>query len=232
MERSVQYGKTVINYILKRSNRKTLAIEVHPDLTVQVVAPIDAQIEMIEEKLIKRGSWIVKQQKYFEDFLPRTPIREYVSGETHLYLGKRYLLKVKSGTCNSVKLIGGVLQIEINSKSNYSAKQLLIGWYKEHAESILQKHYAKNLSLFDQYKIPTPEIKIKRMKKRWGSYTSSGNIILNPELIKAPVKCIDYVIIHELCHAIGPLHNKLFYQNMERIMPDWKRWKERLEMNS
>lgn len=66
-------------------------------------------------------------------------------------------------------------------------------------------------------------------KRRWGSYTSSGKILLNPELIKAPVRCIDYFIIHELCHSIEPLHNKSFYKLLETLMPDWKRWKNRLE---
>lgn len=209
-----------------------MAIIVHPDLTFQVVAPLDAKIERIEEKIIKRGLWIIKQQRYFEDFLPRTPEREYVSGETHLYLGKRYLLKIKEGYKNSVKLYGGILNVTINKESKTSAKHLLTGWYKEHAEIALFKHYQKNLELFNHYEISTPEMKIQRMKKRWGSYTSSGNIILNPELIKAPVKCIDYVIIHELCHAVEPHHTRSFYQILKGIMPDWKRWKDRLEINS
>jgi len=67
------------------------------------------------------------------------------------------------------------------------------------------------------------------MKKRWGSLTPSNKLILNPELIKAPVKCIDYVIIHELCHIVNPNHGKEFYQLQKKMMPDWKRWKDKLE---
>ncbi len=229
MEQSVQYGKTKIDFTLTRSNRKTLAIEVHPDLMVRVVAPFDASTNSIKEKVIKRGSWIAKQKQYFESFLPRTPKREYVSGETHLYLGKRYLLKVKKGMNNEVKLKEGCLIVSINEKSNLEARQLLISWYKNHAEKMLSKHFKKNVELFEKYKIIIPELKIKRMKKRWGSYTASGNIILNPELIKAPVRCIDYVIIHELFHAIEPLHNKSFYKLLGTVIPDWKRWKDSLE---
>jgi len=229
MERSVQYGKTKIDYILKRSKRKTLAIEVHPDLMVKVIAPFDASIESIDEKVVKRGSWIERQKKYFESFLPRTPKREYVSGETHLYLGKRYLLKVKKGDRNSVKLKEGCLMVFIKEGSKIEARHLLASWYKEHAEGTLQKHFTKNLELFEKHAIVQPEMNIKRMKKRWGSYTASGKIILNPELIKAPVRCIDYVIIHELCHSIEPLHNKTFYDLLENLIPDWKRWKDRLE---
>ena len=77
--------------------------------------------------------------------------------------------------------------------------------------------------------IETPPMEIKRMQKRWGSCTADGKIILNPELIKANAKCIEYVVIHELCHLVVPAHNKEFYRLLEEKMPEWERWKERLE---
>lgn len=230
MEQSVQYGKTKINYTLTRSNRKTLAIEVHPDLMVKVVAPIDASMDSIEEKVIKRGSWIIKQKQYFESFLPRTPKREYVSGETHLYLGRRYVLKVIKADKSEVKLKGGQLMVFINKRAiNTTARHVLAGWYKSRSEKILSKHLLKNMQAFENYNIEQPPLTIKRMKKRWGSLTSTKKLILNPELIKTPVKCIDYVIIHELCHLIHPHHGKDFYLLQDNMMPDWKWWKDRLE---
>ncbi|MBL7138296.1 MAG: M48 family metallopeptidase [Bacteroidales bacterium] len=233
MEQSVQYGKTSISYTLSRSKRKTLAIEVHPDLRVKVIAPNNASLDSIEEKLIKRGSWIIKQRRYFESFLPRTPRREYVSGETHLYLGRRYVLKVKNTDKSEVKLKGGQLLVSISKRAiNTTARDVLAGWYKSHAEKILTKHLQENVKLFRSFSIKEPPLIIKRMKKRWGSLTSTKKLILNPELIKAPVKCIDYVILHELCHLLHPHHGKEFLQLREIIMPDWKRWKERLEQIS
>ena len=95
MQAEVNYGNILLEFFIKRSARKTLAIEVYPDLSIQVIAPIASTITDIKEKVLKRGRWILKQQSYFEQFLPRTPQREYVSGETHLYLGKKYLLKVR-----------------------------------------------------------------------------------------------------------------------------------------
>ncbi|MBW6479368.1 MAG: M48 family metallopeptidase [Bacteroidales bacterium] len=230
MEHTVQYGRTSINYALRRANRKTMAIEVHPDLTVRVIAPANASIEDIDAKVIKRGLWIARQKRYFESFLPRTPKREYVSGETHLYLGRRYMLKVVKGERNEVKLKGGQLFVFIDKCNvNTTAHDVLAGWYKSRGEKILEKHLQKNLEAFKPYNIEEPPLVIQRMKKRWGSLTSTKKLILNPELIKTPVKCIDYVIIHELCHLIHPNHGKAFNQLQDIMMHDNQRWKQRLE---
>ena len=85
------------------------------------------------------------------------------------------------------------------------------------------------LPLFKKYEIIKPELHIRSMEKRWGSCTPNGKIILNPELIKAPKGSIEYVIIHELCHLVHHNHTKSFYDLQEFMMPDWKKWKEKLE---
>lgn len=94
---------------------------------------------------------------------------------------------------------------------------------------IMQEKLDKNVAVFKHYNIEKPPLIIRRMKKRWESLTPAKKLILNPELIKTPVKCIDYVIIHELCHLIHPHHGKEFFLLQEKMMPDWKRWKGRLE---
>ena len=115
MTYKIKYGTSIIRYSVSRSNRKTLAIEVHPDLSIKVVAPQKAAISAIQEKILKRAHWIRKQQHYFEQFLPRTPEREYVSGETHYYLGRQYILRVRKSTEDSVKLKGGELLVKTDS---------------------------------------------------------------------------------------------------------------------
>lgn len=227
---TVNYGTTEIVFNLKRANRKTLAIEVHPDLTVWAIAPDTSNLSEIQEKILKRGAWIVKQQRYFDQFLPRTPERLYVSGETHLYLGRRYVLRVKEEKTTSVKLKNGELIVAVKNKNcPESIKRLLTKWYYDHAmkkfESILQEKFG----IFQAYAIAYPALIIRRMNKRWGSCHSNGTIILNPELIKAPTRCIEYVIVHELCHLIHPSHNQKFYDLQAAKMPDWKKWKDKLE---
>jgi len=78
--------------------------------------------------------------------------------------------------------------------------------------------------------IPNPVARFQKMEKRWGSCSRKGTIVLNTELAKASVPCIDYVLFHELCHLKFPHHGKEFYGLLARFVPDWRNWKERLEM--
>ena len=225
----VAYGTSEISFHLKRANRKTLGIEVHPDLSVWAVAPLHSSVHEIREKILKRGAWILKQQRYFDQFLPRTPERQYVSGETHLYLGRRYILKTQKSDAQSVKLLGGKLLVSTKNNSTSEIKHELTQWYYDHGTRVFTEILEEQLKAFDKYKIDLPQLEIRRMKNRWGSCHSHGKIILNPEIIKAPKKCIEYVITHELCHLVIPNHSRAFYELQETVFPNWEKWKARLE---
>lgn len=226
---SVIYGSKTIDFKIKRASRKTLAIEVHPDSSVHLIAPVESSLEDLKKKVANRGRWIVKQQAYFEAFLPLTPTREYVSGETHLYLGKRYLLKVEQGDKDNVKLTGGKLLVTLISPSQDKVKRMLAAWYYRLAKRKFEQVMELAEEKFKREEIGVRSFEIKRMQKRWGSCTPEGKIILNPELIKANAKCIEYVITHELCHLVIPAHNKEFYRLLGEKMPGWEKWKEKLE---
>ncbi|MDP2686987.1 MAG: SprT family zinc-dependent metalloprotease [Aequorivita sp.] len=226
---SVQYGSKTIDFKIKRAVRKTLAIEVHPDSSVQLIAPENSTVEELKNKVLHRGKWIVKQQAYFEAFLPTTPKREYVSGESHYYLGRRYMLKVKQGGDTSVKLKAGEIVVTLKPNEHEKVKEVLAAWYYTHAKRKFESVMALAVEKFSAEKIENQPIVIKRMNRRWGSCTPEGKIILNPELIKANAKCIEYVITHELCHLIIASHNKEFYKLLSEKMPDWENWKMKLE---
>ncbi len=226
----IQYGSQEIFYELKRSNRKTLGIEVHPDSSVHIIAPNDSSFQDIKQKVEKRAKWIVKQQAYFEQFLPRTPKRNYVSGETHHYLGKSYLLKVSIGSENQVKLKAGKLEVVCKEEIKQElVKKLLAHWYYTHAEKKFNSIAIEAYSRFKEYDFKMPTIEIRRMTKRWGSCNTTDKIILNPEIIKASSKCIEYVLVHEMCHLVVANHNKEFYRILDTIIPTWKKWKDKLE---
>lgn len=228
--RSIQYGTKEIFYELQRSKRKTLAIEVHPDSSVHIIAPEESPVKDIDLKVEKRASWIIKQQQYFEQFLPRTPERQYISGETHFYLGKSYLLKVIAGNTNQVKLKAGRLQVTCKETINQElVKKLLAKWYYEHAERKFNKIAIDAFAKFKEYDIKMPTIEIRRMAKRWGSCNTIDKVTINPEIIKASSKCIEYVLIHEMCHLVIADHNKEFYSTLNTVMPNWKKWKDKLE---
>jgi predicted metal-dependent hydrolase len=112
MNTSIQFGSKKIEFLVEYSNRKTLGITVTPDLDVLVKAPVESSLDKIKEKLLKKAPWIIKQQSFFLSFQPKTPPRRYVGGETHLYLGRQYLLKIESGKMDSVKLKGKYLEVK------------------------------------------------------------------------------------------------------------------------
>lgn len=226
----IQYGKTEIAFKLYYLDRKTLGIYINPDMSVIVKAPLDAELSKIYKKVEHRASWILKQQKFFNDFHPLTPPRKYISGETHLYLGKQYRLKVIENEKEDVKLIRGFIEVYTKNRGNHDKiKSNLESWYRKHAAVKLTQCVKDSTRLFRKHEIADPEIVLRPMEKRWGSCTKDGKLILNPELIKAPKRCIEYVIIHELCHLVEPNHNKAFLNLQTRIMPEWEKWKDRLE---
>jgi hypothetical protein len=211
--------------------RKTLAITVHPELRLEVVAPEGTTSEQVLPRVAKRAGWILRQWRYFEQFLPRHPGPRFVSGETHRYLGRQYRLKVHEGSPETVKLVGGFLHVWTSDRNQASRiEQLLDGWYREHAERVFQHRMRLCLERCPSLRPPhEPKLMIRRMTRRWGSCTRAGNILLNLDLVKTPIHCVDYVLAHELCHLQIHNHSPAFYQLLSRCMPDWESRKRRLE---
>ncbi len=223
----ITFGSKRIEFDLHYNGRKTLGITVTPDLSVIVKAPANSKIDKIKEKIRKKAPWIIRQQSFFLTFHPKTPARKYISGETHLFLGRQYRLKIISAKRNAVSYKGG--QIEVLTKNKSKAKELMKQWYRHKAKEKFAEIAEPHIQRFKKYKVEPKGLFIQEMKTRWGSCTAKGKIILNPELIKAPTKCIEYVIIHELCHLIYHDHTQKFISLQTKEMPDWEKWKDKLE---
>lgn len=232
---NIQFGSRVIDFRLEYSDRKSLGITVTPDMEVLVKAPLDAALEKVKEKVRKKAPWIIRQLSFFLSFQPKTPPRRYISGETHLYLGRQYQLKVINDKLlvrnEEVKLRGPFL--EAYTIDGHQVRKLVNIWYLEKArktiEPIAQKLFQSFITKHGLSHIKYNFI-LRSMPTRWGSCTSKGKIILNPDLIKAPKGCIEYVIIHELCHLIHRNHTQKFIDLQTREMKDWERWKRRLDL--
>jgi predicted metal-dependent hydrolase len=227
MTEAIEFGSKTIYFRLEYSDRKSLGITVTPEMEVLVKAPIDTSVELVKEKIRKKAPWIIKQQSFFLSFQPKTPLRKYVSGETHLYLGKQYRLQIHIGNEESVKLKGKFIEVTTSEKSR--AKDLLNNWYLQHARTKFHAIAQPLIDKFKKYEVVPSSIVLREMPTRWGSCTPKGKIILNPELIKAPKACIEYVIIHELCHLIHHDHTQKFIDLQTREMKDWEKWKMKLE---
>ena len=228
---SIDYGKHSISYSVERRARKTLEIAVEPDSTVSIAAPISASAESIAAKVRKRAPWILAQQRYFDQFNPRTPARRYVSGETHLYLGRQYRLRVVRSQSTSVRLMRGTIEIQsCHPDSSEETKALLDKWYKAKARTKFLERVEACLERFSRPATVVPKgLTIRALQKRWGSMSRGGRLSLNLRLIQAPADAIDYVITHELCHRIEPNHSPRYFRILKRAMNNWKERKERLE---
>ena len=216
--------------MLTRSERKRLRIVVEPDLTVRVVAPIAATEEEVLTAVQAKASWIVRNLEHMRDFHPLPAPKQYISGESFVYLGRQYRLKVLVSQTTSAKLKGGYLEVSVADKNNITAiRKAVDHWFRLRAQDIFNKHVETCLEIASRHGVPRPVISLRKMRTRWGSCSSKGRVTLNLNLIQVPVHCIDYVIMHELCHLKHHNHSPAFYRLLSRCMPDWKQRKATLD---
>lgn len=229
--RSVEYGRQQIRFSLLRRPRATLEISVHPNGEVIVVAPEGATTHDIDSRVLKRARWVLMQQRYFSQFIPRTPQRRYVPGETHLYLGRQYRLAIIPDSPRRVVMTRGVLSVSgVEREDSGRIEQMVTDWYRQHAAIQFARRIDINRKRFLQPADFIPRsFTLKRMTHRWGSMSPNGCMLLNPDLVRAPANAIDYVITHELCHLAVSGHGPAFYELQSAVMPDWEQRKGILE---
>ncbi|WP_309732655.1 SprT family zinc-dependent metalloprotease [Chamaesiphon sp. OTE_75_metabat_556] len=225
----VPYGSKNITFALEYSPRKTLAIEVHSDSSIIIKAPTHTTIESIESKVIHRAAWITRQQRQFAKYAAPLPAPECVSGEGYRYLGRQYRLKLIESQTDKIRLWQG--RLEVNTPTPFDRKNVersISNWFRDRARIIFTERYQCCIYLVSFYGIEGNGFELRTMSKRWGSCTPNGKIFINPLLVSATKDCIDYVIIHELCHLLFPNHSASFYQLLAKILPNWIDRKERL----
>lgn len=228
--RHIIYGSERIEFLLSRRERKTLAITVHPDLRVEVIAPIEADEDAIILRVQARARWILRQRRQFLSWMPKPTPRRYRSGETHRYLGRQYRLRIVSDNKPGVSLKSGFIEIRQPDATDSSvARRQLDRWMRMQADRRFRNELGKALKRLAIHQLPPPTLRLLRMPKRWGSCTAKGEILLNPELIKTPAVCVEYVILHELCHLKHPNHSAAFFRMLDAVLPEWRERKQRLE---
>jgi predicted metal-dependent hydrolase len=230
----VQYGNQSILFALEYSERQTLAIEVHPNQRVLVIAPQNATLPSIAARVGQRAAWITKQQRQFSRYAPPLPASECVSGKGYRYLGRQYRLKLSAGEVEQVRLWQGRLEvITAMPQDQQHVAGLIEQWYVDRAMKIFQERYQHCTQLVSPHGIEHNRgFELRVMSKRWGSCTPRGKIFLNPLLVSAPKDCIDYVIIHELCHVRIHNHSPRFYRLLETILPNWQMRRDYLNIHT
>lgn len=235
---SVQYGERRLAFLWRQRDRNTASgqrkarIHVHPNGLIEVETPTDTSLPEVKKALLKRAQWVSKHLIEIEARRAEVLEREYVSGEAVFYLGRRYTLKVvASDQIEKTKLLNGRLRVTLPSPHPHEVKQAMDHWYRFRAEDVFSRRLAEISDRLPWVKSP-PQWAIREMKSQWGSCSPSGRVLLNPNLVKTPTRCIDYVILHELCHLKEHNHSPRFYSLLSRAMPDWETIKERLDSMS
>lgn len=223
-------GETLLFHFI-RSARKTIGLYVHRDGSVRVRAPLRVPLAQIYLFLRERWDWLTLQRSRLLEEPAPAPVR-YADGETFLHLGSPLWLRLHHARHNLAKRVGEELHVAITPE-RLAETDGLSGvvelWQRREANRVFPLRLAFCHEAMKSLHIPFPELRVRKMRSRWGSCTSKGVVTLNLELIRMPPECIDYVITHELCHLVEFNHSSRFYALQGQFMPDWKERKLQLE---
>lgn len=214
-----------VEYQVKYSNRKTLNISVERDRSIIVRAPHHLSEEKIDEIVQSKKQWIKEKLNHTQKYPVIAESKEFISGETLMYLGKNYQLLVVDEEMEGVEFDH---RFKISRSNQPKANELFKAWYLSQALKKIEplaKRYAKNLGVeYNQFKT-------SEMKYRWGSCTPANNIIFNWRIIKAPMYVVEYLVAHELVHLIEANHTPRFWNILSIQVPTYEKSKNWLKKN-
>tara|TARA_R110002094_G_scaffold9362_1_gene18900 strand:- start:981 stop:1715 length:735 start_codon:yes stop_codon:yes gene_type:complete len=222
-------GHGFIAEIIRTNRRKSADIRVE-DGSVSVVVPVNTSAEKIDQLLAAKCQWIKEKITLHQEMTPASSKR-YISGEACSYLGRNYRLKVETGNFAPVKLLNGrlVVTVPTGAEQPHMVRNALVRWYKRQAE---QKLTEKVKRFAPMVGVEPSGVGVRTFKSRWGSCTAKGKLEFNWQIMMAPNRMVDYVVIHELCHLIRHDHSPEFWQEMARVMPDYPRCRGWLKENA
>lgn len=230
---SIRYGDDVIALTLRLQSERRLrrlSIHVEPDGKVLVDGPEGTTKMEFLSAVGRRARWISEHVRAAEGRMKYALPREYVSGEAIFFLGRRYQLKVfptvKSPA--EARLRGRFLEVRVPIAERIAVREAINAWYVERAREFLLQRLAEVARPLRWVKA-LPPTRLRYMRVQWGSCSTQGMLTLHPWLVKAPRECVDYVLLHELCHLAHHNHGPNFYRSLDRHMPNWRNVKVRLD---
>jgi predicted metal-dependent hydrolase len=209
---------SVIDYQVRYSRRRTLAVYVYHDLRVEVRAPYGCPEAVLRRFLHERGDWIRRRQEAFAR-RPSRPESSYADGDLQPYLGAFHPLALVAARPYGVWF--GADRLLVRCGQPEAVPGLLADWYRRQASAVLPERLRICREATADLGLPQPRLRFRRMRSRWGSCSSRGDITLNVDLIRYPLPLIDYVVVHELCHLREFHHGPAFYRLLDAAMPDW-----------
>jgi predicted metal-dependent hydrolase len=217
--------------VFRSEKRRTLAIQVEPDLTLSVRAPVDCPDERIASAVAERRAWIDRQRSYFRQYPPLPTPSRYRSGETCYHLGRQYRLRIiERMPSTMVGIVGEYLEVLLaGPASPAAAERAMKAWYRTEAKRVFEMALERAWKLAKKYGASAPMLRLREMPGRWGSCSAEGTITLHPALVRVPIHCVRYVVMHEICHLLRHDHGLEFRRLLNRVCPDWRESKRVLE---
>lgn len=219
----IECGSTPITYrITYSARRRTVGLLVHPSGEVEVKVPKAMDQEEIEAVVRQKATWILTKQQAMETRHNPAHEHQYMSGETFLYLGRQYRLKVEEAPGPSrVVLKGAFFVVQVPSLSEDERRRrvqmALKRWYRRHATETINRVIERYTELMA---VEIGEVRFKYLVQRWGSCSPTGNLNFNIRIVMAPMSQIEYVVAHELCHLMYRDHSAQFWEALRLVMPD------------
>lgn len=219
-------GDVAVDVVLK--NIKNIHLSVYPPTgRVRISAPLNSNLDTLRIYAISKLPWIKRNQTKLQNQERETP-REYLERESHYVWGRRYLLKIiELDAPPKIELKHSQLVIYVRPNTQiYQMQVILDAWYREQIRNNLPEMIGKWQGLMG---VTVNNVYIQRMKTKWGSCNAKvGNIRLNSELAKKPIEYLEYVLVHEMAHIIESSHNTSFIGLLNKLMPNWKSYREQL----
>ena len=224
-----------VSISIKRKKIKNVYLKVFRDSSVKLSIPIAETDDWIVEYLNSKKEWIEEQVLKYKNAYGHNSLDKIKNGTSIQFLGKDMRIKKIKDNCNYVKTDEKNLYLYLTKLDNDKlARNILMKWWKEQATIIFNEEIVSMFDdIFKKYKIKKPEVHIRKMKTLWGSCMVAKNkVTLNEYLLKANIRCIRYVILHELTHLKYPYHNDDFYKFLLIQMPDWEKRKKQLDIET
>lgn len=215
-----------LDIAIKKSRRKTVSIFIERDGSVSARVPEKLSDDEIKEVLKSKEYQIFKNLAEWEQLNEKRTNREYVNGQSFLYLGRNYRLNISEEASSKLTLKNGYFQLHKTKQSK--AKELFVEFYKE-------KLYEKIMPIIDRYKnqlgVSPNEVKIMELQNRWASCTNKGNVNFHWKCAMAPIDVLSYIVVHELSHLIHPNHTPAFWNEVDKVYPNYDRQVQWLREN-
>jgi predicted metal-dependent hydrolase len=217
-----------IEYSLVRSRRKTASIYIERDGQVSILVPDKLTDRQVEALLGSKRKWIYKSLAEWQDLNARRVHRDYVNGEGFLYLGRSYRLKLVSDLAEPLMLKDGYFCLRTNNGSIPDADAAFKAFYRAKGAVRIPPRVAYYQAKMD---VEPKAVRLLDLKHRWASCSPGGNLNFHWKCMMAPLTILDYIVVHELAHLIYPNHTKAFWNELDKVMPDFQERKEWLRVN-